>query len=211
MMREDLRGSLDDEFESASTGFDRAHVAIRAQCSIERRRKFLRGKLGLFLVVVDVVSCNDLVFGCLSRLSRTQDDAHELVVEFAADCAHQGKPGLLGFHHHIEQDDCGIRVITQPLFGLDARIGADQLHRAIGKAEIAEDEPGHLMNLGLIVHNEDLPRGKLTRRFPRKLQAVVYQPHLAPLAVRVSLLQTNAKGPGICNLACRAARSVDLA
>ena len=54
-------------------------VAEGAQRGVQRRRELLRGQLGLFLVIVDVVVGDDIVLGCLPGLAGAQHDAHERV------------------------------------------------------------------------------------------------------------------------------------
>ena len=78
------------------------------------------------------------MFGRLAGLTGAQDDAHELVAEAFANGADQIEAGLLGFHDHIEQDHGGVGVFAQQRLGLDAREGAEELQRTIGKAEVGQ-------------------------------------------------------------------------
>ena len=67
LVRENIRAGINHAFQPAPVRLDRAHVAIAAQRGKHHRRKLLRGQLGFFLVVVDVVGRDDLLFRRLPR------------------------------------------------------------------------------------------------------------------------------------------------
>jgi hypothetical protein len=69
-------------------------------------------------------------------------DAHEFIVEFLADAAHQIQSSLLGFHHDIEQHDGDVVVVTQVIESATRRIDADQVEWAVGEAERTKNRGG---------------------------------------------------------------------
>ena len=176
---EHFGGGADNHLEATAAGIDGAHVAVGAQCRVHRGGKLLRGEFGFFLVVVDVVGSDNLVFRRLSWLAGAQHDANELVLEALANNAYQVESGLVGFHDDIKQHHGRVRVLAQQSFGLAARIRADQLQGAVGESEVAKYEAGDLVDLGLVINDQHFPgRGPFGLR--HEFQAVVYQPHASP-------------------------------
>ncbi len=180
-MREDPRRRGDYALEPVALSLDRAHVAVRSQRGIQRRRELLRGQLGLLLVVVDVVRGDDIVLGRLPGLAGAKHDAHEVVVEFLADAAHEFQSGLLGFHHDVEQHDGDVVIVAQVVEGAARRIDADQVEWAVGEAERTEDEAGDFVDLGIVIDDQHMPwRRCLNGRLRGEHHAVVHRAHAPP-------------------------------
>ena len=106
---EQRRGALDDHLEAAA-GLDHAlELLIAAQRRGERGEQLVGGQLGLRLVVVDVVVDDDAALRRLPGLPGAQDDADGLVLELGADVVDELQAGVVGLHHHVEQDHRDVR------------------------------------------------------------------------------------------------------
>ena len=56
-------------------------------------------------IVVDVIVANDILFRCIARVPGAQDNARHRQAQRIPNDADQTQAGIIGFHHHIEQDD----------------------------------------------------------------------------------------------------------
>ena len=83
--------------------FNAQQVAVGTQAGVKDRNELTPRQIGLFLVVVDVVVPDDLLFGSLPRLAGAQNDAYVEIADHFTDMARQIQACMLGLHHHIEQ------------------------------------------------------------------------------------------------------------
>jgi hypothetical protein len=149
----------DHALEAALVGLDDHDVAVGAQRGEHRGRQFLRGELGLFLVVVDVVAGDDFLLRRLARLAGAQHDAHVVVVERLADVLHQVQAGLVALHHHVEQDHRDVVVLGEHLLGLGGGGGREDQQRAVLELEAGQHQAGDLRGSPARRRRAALPRG----------------------------------------------------
>ena len=101
---------IDDLFQTVPAVFNNLHVTISAQGRNHGCDQFLCGQLGFFLVVIDVVINHYRTLRCLTGLAGTQDNADKIVLEHITDMANHIESGVISFHDHIKQHDCGVGV-----------------------------------------------------------------------------------------------------
>jgi hypothetical protein len=78
-------------------------------------------------------------------------------VQLVADEAHQLQAGVVGFHHHVEQDERDIVVLLQHALGFGAAVRRQEREIAIAKAQPAQDHHGDTMDRRLVVDDQQLP------------------------------------------------------
>jgi hypothetical protein len=121
-------------------------------------------ELGLEPVAVDLEVGHHLALGRIAWLAGDQHDLHQGVVQVMADVPHQVQAGPFGFHHHVQQDQRGIRVLRQQRFGFFAVAGVQQVQRAAHHLHVVQRQVQHGVDVGLVVNQHHLPRRPLGRQ-----------------------------------------------
>ena len=137
----------------------RDDVPIGPERAAQQGEQLRRSEVRLFLVVVDVVIRDDLAFRRLPWLPRPQDNTRAPVIQLLPNVLHNLKPGMLGLHNHIQQDQRGVLMIRQNVLRLGAGITTDETQPATRELEIRQRQLGDIMHPRIIVDDDDLPFG----------------------------------------------------
>ena len=113
LVREDMRRRSNDPRQTKPVTLDLHHVAVGTQGRVHHRAQLLRSQFSLVLVIVDVVIGYHLMLRRLSRLPGTQDDAHEMIVQFLAHEFDDIQTRLIALHDHVEQQNGDIVGLAQ--------------------------------------------------------------------------------------------------
>jgi hypothetical protein len=151
-------GAGQDLAQADARTLQHVQALIRAQGRDHGGEQLLRGELGLGLVIVDVVFDDHALLGRLARLAGAQHYAHDGVVQFLADAARQQQAGIVGFHHHVEQDQGDVGRIAQDFECFPAAIGGIQFQLAALEADIAQGQAGNRMHVLVVVDNQHAPQ-----------------------------------------------------
>ncbi len=73
------------------------------------------------------------------------------------DLVHQPQAGILGLHHHVEQDQGDARIGQQHAGRFGAAVGVEQFKRAGFVLNVGKCQPGGMMNVRLIIDDQHLP------------------------------------------------------
>ncbi len=123
-------------------------------------------QLALGAVIVDVVGVEDRQFRGIARLAGAQDDARLGHAQLAADEADHLQAGILGFHHHVEQDDGEIAILFQQRPGFFGGLCMGQFERAPENVDVLQGEFSRQMHFAVVIDNQDAPRRLLWARCP---------------------------------------------
>ncbi len=159
------RGGVDNDLKPAPRLHHAFELLIAAERGGQRREQLVRGKLGLGLVVVDVVLHDDAPLGSLARLAGAQDDADGFVPDLAADVFHEFEAGDIGLHDDVEQHGRDVGVLAHQRAALGRRIGRQDLETLAVQGVVAERKSRAFMHGLIVVDDGNLPfaRGRILR------------------------------------------------
>ena len=143
--------------QSTLTRCNGGDVAIGPQRGIDECEKLAGSQLGLFLVIVDVVSHDHITLRGLAWLPCAQHNAHALIGQRLTNIPGNIQPGMVCFHHHIQQHDRHVGMPIHQLTGLSAGVGIDEFQRPIGKLDALERQFGDFVYGRLVVDDHDPP------------------------------------------------------
>ena len=90
-------------------------------------------------------------------MASAQHDADLLVTQLGTDITHHIQPGVVGLHHHIEQDQGDVGFIGHDGLGLMTRVGMQELDGFVIEPKLRQGHFGDAMDLGFVIDNENLP------------------------------------------------------
>ncbi|WP_395457692.1 hypothetical protein ACHMW5_20020 (plasmid) [Azospirillum melinis] len=150
-------GRLHHPLQPLAAMLDGGDVLVGAQCGDHRSVELLRRQFALRLVIVDVVGVDHLPFGRLPGLAGAQDDADLPVAHLLADVADQLQPGIVGLHHHVQQDGGDARMLGQQRPRLPCGVGGQEADRPLLEHHLAQHDAGDGVDLVVVIDNQDRP------------------------------------------------------
>ena len=99
-----------------------------------------------------------MLFGGLAGLPGAQHNAYIQIVDVFADVARQIQARVFRFHDHIQQDQRNIVGGGQHGMRLFGAVAVDEMESAPIHFKSGHDQFGDLMNSGIVVEHQHLPR-----------------------------------------------------
>jgi hypothetical protein len=100
----------------------------------------------------------------LSRLARAEHDADASISERFADVPDEKEAGVVGLHHHVEQDQGDVRMPREQCTCPFGGPRAQELEAPIGERHAPERELRDVVDLLLVVDDRNLPDAAWSRR-----------------------------------------------
>jgi len=127
------------------------------QGGIDRDENLVRCQLGFQAVTIDVVIGDNSTLRRISWLPGDQDNLYPPIAELVPDMVDQIEARLLGFHDHIKQYQCNVRMLAQVCHGFGGRPGVEQVQSALKDDGVLQGKAQHRMDVRFIVYQQYLP------------------------------------------------------
>lgn len=146
-----------DQLEAAAALVDGADLLVAFHRRGDGGDQAGAREFGLGEVVVDVVAGEHAELRRVAGLAGAQHDAGRGELALVADEVDQQQAGVLGFHHHVEQDDGGHVELRQLRAGFGRGVQVHEVQRPAVHLHVAQREARGLMHLRVVVHHHHAP------------------------------------------------------
>ena len=155
--RKQVVGRVDNLPQSAPAGGNRRQLVVGADRRGQRGNQAGQCQLGLGLVIVDVVVTDCLQFRRIARLAGAQHDTDFAESKLFANHPNHSQARILGFHHHVEEDQRDVAPLLQHLARFRAGIGVQEFDAAPGYRDVAQRKGSGGMHIRVVVHDQHRP------------------------------------------------------